>query len=201
MFKRFVLLLLLLPLATMAAEKPNCAVKVMLPDNYFPSVKLETSMGDIVVELNTMKAPNAANNFLRYVMEGEMDGTVFHRVMKNFVVQGGGYDEEFVEQTLHGPICNESGNGLKNVAGSIAMARFEDPHSARRQFFFNVEDNDSLDPSSTRWGYAVFGTVLSGMEVLEEISKVKTGYNEYLDAEDVPKKNVVLIKATVLAAE
>lgn len=201
MFKKLVLLSLLLPLASIAAEKPNCALKVMLPDNYFPSVKLETSMGDIVVELNTMKAPAASNNFLRYVMEGEMDGTVFHRVVEDFVVQGGGYDEKFIEQTLHDPICNESGNGLKNVAGSIAMARFEDPHSARRQFYFNLDDNDSLDPASTHWGYAVFGTVRSGMEVLQEISEVKTGYNEYLDAEDVPKKNVVLIKATVLAAE
>jgi peptidyl-prolyl cis-trans isomerase A (cyclophilin A) len=201
MFKKFIFLLLLLPLTTMAAEKPNCALKVMLPDNYFPTVKLETSMGDVVVELNTMKSPAAANNFLRYVMEGEMDGTVFHRVMEDFVVQGGGYNEIFEEKKLYGPICNESGNGLKNVKGTIAMARFEDPHSARRQFFFNLDDNDSLDPSSTRWGYAVFGTVRSGMEVLQEISEVKTGYNEYLDAEDVPKKNVMLIKATVLAAE
>ena len=117
------------------------------------------------------------------------------------MVQGGGYNEIFEEQKLYGPICNESGNGLKNVKGTIAMARFGDPHSARRQFYFNLDDNDSLDPSSTRWGYAVFGTVISGMEVLQEISEVKTGYNEYLDAEDVPKKNVMLIKATVLAAE
>jgi len=201
MIKKFVLMLLLMPFAVVAAEVPNCAVEVVLPDNYFPHVKLETSMGDVVVELDTMRAPAAANNFLRYVQEGEFDGTVFHRVMKKFVVQGGGYNEKFEQGNLHAPICNESGNGLKNIEGTIAMARFADPHSARRQFYFNIKDNDSLDPEASHWGYAVFGTVYSGMEVLQEISKVKTGYNEYLDAEDVPKKNVVLIKATILAEE
>lgn len=199
MFKKIVFILLLAPLAAMATEAPTCVVDAVLPDNYFPHVKLETSMGDIVVELDTMRAPAAANNFLRYVKEGEFDGTVFHRVMKKFVVQGGGYNERFEEKTLYPPICNESGNGLKNVEGSIGMARFSDPHSARRQFYFNIKDNPSLDPEPSHWGYAVFGTVFSGMEVLHEISKVKTGYNEYLDAEDVPKKNVVLIKATIIA--
>ena len=201
MFKKFVFMLLLTPLAAMAAESPNCAVKVVLPDNYFPHVKLETSMGDIVVELDTMRAPAAANNFLRYVQEGEFDGTVFHRVMKKFVVQGGGYNEKYEQKTLHAPICNESGNGLKNVEGTIAMARFTDPHSANRQFYFNLKDNTSLDPEASHWGYAVFGIVYSGMEVLQEMSKVKTGHNDYLNAEDVPKKNIVLIKATILAED
>lgn len=192
---------LLLPLLASADDGPNCKLDVVLPDNYFPQVKLETSMGDIVVELDTMRAPAAANNFLRYVQEGEYDGTIFHRVMKKFVVQGGGYNDKFEQQTLHRPICNEAGNGLKNIEGTIAMARFSDPHSATRQFYFNVNNNKSLDPEASHWGYAVFGTVYSGMEVLQEMSKVKTGYNEYLDAEDVPKQNVMLIKATILAED
>lgn len=201
MIKKIVLMLLLMPLAAAAADGPVCKLDPVLPDNYFPQVKLETSMGDIVVELDTMRAPVAANNFLRYVQEGEYDNTVFHRIEKKFVVQGGGYNDKFEQLTIHDSICNESGNGLKNVTGSIGMARFSDPHSATRQFYFNVGNNDSLDPEASHWGYAVFGTIFSGQEVLQEMSKVKTGYNEYLNAESVPKKNVMLIKATILAED
>ena len=102
---------------------------------------------------------------------------------------------------MHANVCNESGNGLKNVVGSIAMARFEDPHSATRQFYFNMSDNSSLDPNPRSWGYTVFGEVYSGMEVLEAIAEVETGYNEDLDAEDVPLETVLLIRATVLPQE
>jgi len=154
-------------------------------------------MGDMVVELNRLRAPATANNFLRYVLEGEYDGTIFHRVMSGFVVQGGGYTQDIEEKTLYAPVCNESGNGLQNVTGTIAMARFEDPHSATRQFYFNVNDNASLDPNSRSWGYTVFGELISGMEVLEAIAEVETGYNEDLDAEDVPVEPVLLIRASV----
>jgi len=188
--------MLMLPTLSWSAGK-DCFPPEVLADNMFPSVKLHTSMGDIVVELNRMRAPASTNNFLRYVLEGEYDGTIFHRVMPDFVVQGGGYSKDFKEKTLHEPLLNESGNGLKNVTGSIAMARFDDPHSATRQFYFNMSDNASLDPNSRSWGYAVFGEVVSGMEVLEAIAKVKTGYNENLDAEDVPLEPVMLIRATV----
>ncbi len=191
-----VLMLMSVPLTAWSAGK-DCFPPEMIPDNMFPMVKLETSMGDIVVELNRMRAPIASNNFLRYVLEGEYDGTIFHRVMPGFVVQGGGYTRDIEEKTLHGDIFNESGNGLKNVTGSIAMARYDDPHTATRQFYFNMNDNTSLDPNSRSWGYTVFGMVVSGMEVLEAIAAVETGYSEALDAEDVPLVPVLLIKAGV----
>ena len=204
MIKKIVLLLLMIPLTfplTARCAEPDCFPEEMLPDNMFPMVKLETSKGDIVVELNRMRAPASTNNFLRYVLEKEYDGTIFHRVMPGFVVQGGGYTGDIQEKTLHANVCNESGNGLKNVVGSIAMARFEDPHSATRQFYFNMNDNASLDPNSRSWGYTVFGEVYSGMEVLEAIAEVETGYNEDLDAEDVPVETILLIRATVLEQE
>lgn len=197
MIKKFVLLLLLFPVVSWSVD-PDCFPQEMIPDNLFPNIKLETSMGEIVVELNRMRAPANANNFLRYVLEGEYDGTIFHRVMPGFVVQGGGYTRDIEEKTLHASVCNESGNGLKNVTGSIAMARFSDPHSATRQFYFNMNNNTSLDPNSRSWGYTVFGEVISGMEVLEAIAAVKTGYFEGLDAEDVPVEPILLIHATVV---
>ncbi len=197
MIKKFVLLLLLVPVLSWSAD-PDCFPKEMIPDNLFPSIKLETSMGEIVVELNRLRAPSSVNNFLRYVLEGEYNGTIFHRVMSGFVVQGGGYTKDIEEKTLHASVCNESGNGLKNITGTIAMARYADPHTATRQFYFNMNDNASLDPNSRSWGYTVFGEVIAGMEVLEAISAVETGYSEDLDAEDVPVEVVMLIRATVV---
>jgi len=196
MIKKIVLLLMLLPGVCWSAD-PDCFPPEMIPDNLFPAIKLETSMGEIVVELNRLRAPATANNFLRYVLEGEYDGTIFHRVMPGFVVQGGGYTRDIEEKTLHASVCNESGNGLKNVTGSIAMARFDDPHSATRQFYFNMSDNSSLDPNPRSWGYTVFGEVISGREVLDAIAGVETGYSEDLDAEDVPVEPVLLIRASV----
>ena len=200
MIKKYVLSIILIvvsiPLTSWSAGK-DCFPPEMIPDNMFPTIKLETSMGDIEVELNRMRAPITSNNFLRYVLEGEYDGTIFHRVMPAFVVQGGGYTKEIEEKTMHEDILNESGNGLQNITGSIAMARYADPHSATRQFYFNMSDNASLDPGSKSWGYTVFGEVVSGMEVLEAISDVETGYSEDLDAEDVPITPVLLIRASV----
>lgn len=190
------LMLVLIPLTSWSVDK-NCFPPEMIPDNMFPTIKLETSMGDIEVELNRMRAPATVNNFLRYVLEGEYDGTIFHRVMFGFVVQGGGYTTDIEEKTMHENVLNESGNGLQNITGSIAMARYEDPHSATRQFYFNMSDNSSLDPGSRNWGYTVFGEVISGMEVLEAIADVETGYSEALDAEDVPVTPVLLIRASV----
>jgi peptidyl-prolyl cis-trans isomerase A (cyclophilin A) len=197
MIKKFVLLLLMLPVTSWSAD-PDCFPKEMIPDNMFPSVKLETSMGEIVVELNRMRAPASVNNFLRYVLEGEYNGTIFHRVMPGFVVQGGGYTKDIEEKTMHASVCNESGNGLKNITGTIAMARYADPHTATRQFYFNMNDNASLDPNSRSWGYSVFGEVISGMEVLEAIAEMETGYSEDLDAEDVPVEVIMLIHAAVV---
>lgn len=191
-----VLMLISIPQLTLSADK-DCFPPEMIPDNMFPIVVLETSLGVVEVELNRMRAPINSNNFLRYVLEGEYDGTIFHRVMPGFVVQGGGYTKDIEEKTLHDNVLNESGNGLKNITGSIAMARYDDPHSATRQFYFNMNNNTSLDPGSRNWGYTVFGLVVSGMEVLEAISDVETGYSEALDAEDVPQVPVILIKASV----
>jgi peptidyl-prolyl cis-trans isomerase A (cyclophilin A) len=180
------------------AAGPDCFPQDVMPKNRFPSVRLETSMGDIVVELNRLRAPVSSNNFLRYVLEKKYDNTIFHRVMPGFVVQGGGYTEALEERELHPPIINESGNGLKNSPMTIAMARFNDPHSASNQFYFNVAENTSLDPNSRSWGYAVFGQVISGQEVIEAIALVETGYSENLDASDVPLVPVKLLSATVL---
>jgi peptidyl-prolyl cis-trans isomerase A (cyclophilin A) len=200
MIRKYVLPLLLMlvltPLTGWSVDK-DCFPPEMIPDNYFPTVKLETTMGVIEVELNRMRAPITSNNFLRYVLEGEYDGTIFHRVMIGFVVQGGGYTKDIEEKTLHENILNESGNGLKNTFGTIAMARYDDPHSATRQFYFNMEDNASLDPNSKSWGYTVFGEVITGMDVLQAIAEVETGYSEGLDAEDVPVEPIILIKASV----
>lgn len=191
-----VLMLISIPQLTLSADK-DCFPPDMIPDNMFPIIVLETSLGVVEVELNRMRAPITSNNFLRYVLEGEYDGTIFHRVMPGFVVQGGGYTKDIEEKTLYENVLNESGNGLKNVTGSIAMARYDDPHTATRQFYFNMNNNTSLDPGSRNWGYTVFGLVVSGMEVLEAISDVETGYSEALDAEDVPQVPVLLIKASV----
>lgn len=195
---------LLITLAALAAvflstaEAFDCSPEPVLPDNAFPIVVLETSMGTVEVELDRMRAPATVNNFLRYVVEGAYDGTIFHRVMKDFVVQGGGYDENFEERPVHDPVMNESGNGLGNIPWTIAMARFSDPHSATNQFFFNVADNTgALDPSPKQWGYTVFGTVVLGQDVLEKIAAVETGYNAEVDFQDVPLVPVMLTRASV----
>lgn len=175
-----------------------CEVKEVLPDNMFPSVRIETSKGEFVIELNRMRAPITSNNFLGYVLSGHYDNTIFHRVMPGFVVQGGGYTEEFEEKPLRPAIYNESGNGLENSPMTVAMARYDDPHSATSQFFVNLGVNSSLDPNSRSWGYTVFGSVVSGQDVVEAIGAVATAYNQDLDATDVPVSTVMLKKASVI---
>ncbi|NQY37037.1 MAG: peptidylprolyl isomerase [Alteromonadaceae bacterium] len=170
------------------------------PTNIYPSVKLETSMGIIIVELDRVKAPITVDNFLTYVVTGEYNDTIFHRVIEDFVVQGGGYDKKFTPKKVNKDIPNESGNGLKNEIGTIAMAKERDPHSANRQFFFNVADNTSLNPGR-RWGYAVFGTVTEGQDIIDAIAKVKTDFNEASGWDDVPVEPIMLIKATLMPAQ
>ena len=146
--KTTVLVLLLAGFTTTAvAQKPECFPAEVIPENMFPNVRLETSMGDIIVELDRLRAPVSSNNFLRYALAGKYDNTIFHRVMPGFVVQGGGYTESLEERELYAPIINESGNGLRNMPMTIAMARFDDPHSATNQFYFNLAANSSLDPN------------------------------------------------------
>ncbi len=169
------------------------------PNNLFPQVKLETSKGTIVVELDRIKAPITVDNFLTYVVTGDYNNTIFHRVIEGFVVQGGGYDANYVPRKIGENIFNESGNGLKNETYTIAMAKENRPHTANRQFYFNMGDNTNLDPGMN-WGYAVFGAVTEGEDVLEEIAKQKTGFNAELGWEDVPVEPIILIKATLLPA-
>ncbi len=179
----------------------NCHAKdpVIDPDNLFPQVKLETSMGVIIVELDSIRAPITVNNFLTYVVSGEYNNTIFHRIVPEFIVQGGGYTQDFEVKKIHKTIVNESGNGLKNELGTIAMAKENSPHSANRQFFFNIADNTSLDPGR-RWGYAVFGAIIEGQEVVDAMALVATKYNDEMDWEDVPIKPIILIKASLLPA-
>ncbi|MCG9711950.1 peptidyl-prolyl cis-trans isomerase [Shewanella insulae] len=167
-------------------------------DTIYPKVKLETTMGDIVVELDRKRAPITVDNFLTYVVKGHYDNTLFHRIIPGFVVQGGGLNPKLEEKPYGDPIVNESGNGLSNSLGTIAMAREDNPHSATAQFYFNVGDNKRLDPSKRRWGYAVFGEVMEGMEVLEAMAEVETQINTKLGWADFPVKPIILKKATLL---
>ncbi|MCK4865062.1 MAG: peptidyl-prolyl cis-trans isomerase [Gammaproteobacteria bacterium] len=164
-------------------------------------VKLETSLGDITLELDLTRAPVTVLNFLKYVRSGHYDGTIFHRVIKEFMIQGGGFTPEFVRKEPDATIKNEAANGLKNVRGSIAMARTNDPHSASTQFFINVVDNsflDHTDKNSPRgWGYAVFGHVIKGMNVVDKIRNVRTGSAGPFPA-NAPVKTVLIHKATII---
>jgi peptidyl-prolyl cis-trans isomerase B (cyclophilin B) len=163
-------------------------------------VKLSTSMGDITLELYPDKAPATVANFLKYVNEGFYDGTIFHRVIDGFMIQGGGMDAQMKEKATGAPIQNEADNGLKNDAYTIAMARTQNPHSASAQFFINVKDNDFLNHSAKTvqgWGYAVFGKVVAGKEVVDKIKVVATGNKGF--HQNVPLEPVILKKATVVS--
>ncbi|MBF7052488.1 peptidyl-prolyl cis-trans isomerase [Halomonas sp. KAO] len=161
-------------------------------------IVLQTTFGDIRVELNHEKAPKTAANFEQYVREGFYDGTLFHRVIEGFMVQGGGFDENFDQKPTHAPIENEADNGLANEIGTLAMARTQDPHSATAQFFINVADNTFLNHSGKSiqgWGYCVFGRVVDGMDVVEKIKNVDTT-RRGMHA-DVPAEDVVIKKAYI----
>lgn len=162
-----------------------------------PMVELRTSKGDVVVELFADKAPKSAENFVRYVKDGHYNGTIFHRVIDGFMVQGGGFDAAMNQKPTRAPIENEAKNGLKNEPGTLAMARTSDPHSASAQFFINLVPNTFLDyPSRDGWGYAVFGKVVKGMDVVEKIGKVPT--KNVGPHRDVPAEAVVIEAARVL---
>jgi peptidyl-prolyl cis-trans isomerase B (cyclophilin B) len=162
-------------------------------------IKLTTNQGVIVLDLNAEKAPKTVANFLAYVEAGHYDNTVFHRVIKNFMVQCGGFEPGMNQKPCQAPIENEAANGLKNKRGTIAMARTSDPHSATAQFFINVVDNDFLDfksPMSQGWGYCVFGEVSEGMDVVDKIRAVKTGNKGF--HQDVPVDDVIIEKAEIV---
>ncbi|MFH1036244.1 MAG: peptidylprolyl isomerase [Pseudomonadota bacterium] len=162
-------------------------------------VKIETSMGDIEVELYEDKAPKSVANFLAYVKEGHYDGTIFHRVINGFMIQGGGFTADMKQKPTKNPVDNEADNGLKNEAYTLAMARTQDPHSASAQFFINVKNNEFLNHTSKTpqgWGYAVFGKVVKGQGVINKIKAVPTGSKGMFD--DVPKDAVTIVKAEVV---
>ncbi len=162
-------------------------------------VELHTNHGVIKLELDAEKAPKTVANFLEYVKKGHYDGTVFHRVIDGFMIQGGGFEAGMKQKPTDATIENEANNGLKNERGSIAMARTNDPHSASAQFFINVADNDFLNhtsPTPQGWGYAVFGKVVDGLDVVDKIKKVRTGSKGF--HQDVPMDDVVIEKAVVV---
>ncbi|MCF2859071.1 peptidylprolyl isomerase [Pseudoalteromonas sp. SMS1] len=176
-------------------------------DNLFPKVQINTSLGKITVELDRSRAPITVNNFLTYVVNDDYKGSVFHRVErdeaneKDFVIQGGGYDKDYDGMFERKPIFNESGNGMKNDMYSVAMAYQDNkPHSGTRQFFFNMDDNDHLNPGRG-WGFAVFGNVTDGYETLDKIMQVETGYNKKLGYSFIPKTTVLIYSIDILPAE
>jgi peptidyl-prolyl cis-trans isomerase B (cyclophilin B) len=162
------------------------------------TVTMQTNKGVITLELDGNKAPDTVANFVAYASAGHYDGTIFHRVIPSFMIQGGGFDADMQQKSTNAPVKNEANNGLKNVTGSIAMARTSDPHSASAQFFINVKDNSFLDhsaPTPSGWGYAVFGKVTDGMDVVRTIESVPTGNKS--GHQDVPLEAVVIEKVTV----
>ena len=173
-----------------SAQAPTPAVEPV-------RVRFTTSLGTFTVELDGQRAPLSAASFAQYVRDGHYDGTIFHRVIGNFVVQGGGYTADGAERPTRPPVVNESGNGLSNRRGTVAMARTDDPHSATSQFYVNLVDNLALDPGPTRWGYAVIGRVVEGMEVVEKIASVPTGGRPPFP-EDAPLAPIVIQSAEIL---
>mgnify|MGYP003508461331 FL=1 len=160
-------------------------------------VRFETTLGAFTVEVDPARAPLTAMSFLQYVRDQHYDGTIFHRVIGNFVIQGGGYLPDGTEKPVRGGVPNESGNGLSNRRGTVALARTGDPHSGTSQFYVNLADNIALDPSPTRWGYAVFGRVVEGMDVVDRIASVATGSSGAFQ-EDAPLQPVVITSARVI---
>lgn len=191
MRRLFLSLALLLPLAATA-------------DN--PQVTMETSEGTVVIELHQDKAPVTVANFLQYVDQGYYNGTVFHRVIPRFMIQGGGFTRDYQQKDTLAPITNEANNGLRNLRGTLAMARTSDPHSATSQFFINTVNNPNLDhrgENASGWGYAVFGKVVKGMDVVDRISALPTGRGTLngMPASDVPNRPVIIRSIARLAED
>jgi cyclophilin family peptidyl-prolyl cis-trans isomerase len=164
-----------------------------------PRVQVVTSLGNFTIELNAERAPLTVANFLKYVDQGQYSGTIFHRVVANFVIQGGGFDTSFKAKPAATKTVNESGNGLTNQRGTVGLARSAEPHSGDCQFYVNVNDNSPLDPSQARWGYAVFGKVVEGMDVVDRISSVSTGAKAQFK-EDAPLQSVIIEKIERVAS-
>jgi cyclophilin family peptidyl-prolyl cis-trans isomerase len=161
------------------------------------TIDIQTTEGSITLQLDGRRAPITVKNFIKLIKNEYFNGTIFHRVIPNFMIQGGGFNKNLLDLESINSIPNESGNGLTNLRGTIAMARTSDPHSANAQFFINTKDNSFLNPKSGRWGYAVFGNVIKGMNIVDKISKKPTG-PEGRFAEDVPIEDIVINKIVIL---
>ncbi len=179
----------------------NTKGQYIQPNNLFPKVRFETSLGNFIVELDRYRAKLTVDNFLGYVIRGQYNKTLIHRVEEGYLIQAGGFMTNYAEIEPDKPIFNESGNGLKNKKSTIAMAKqLGDAHSATSQFFLNLNDNSNLDPGK-KWGYAVFGQVIAGYEVLEAIALVEVGYSPELGYPTVPKKMITIIRVVILEEE
>ncbi len=189
--KTAIIAALLFSTATYATDKTKMSMT---------TIKFTTNQGDIVLELDGEKAPNTVKNFVAYVEDGFYEGTIFHRIIPNFMAQGGGFTSDFKQKKTQNPVDNEADNGLKNDRGTIAMARTNDPHSATGQFFINLSDNGFLNHSSKTsqgWGYAVFGKVTEGMDVIDTMAAIPTGSGGMFPT-DVPQEEVIIEKAEVI---
>jgi peptidyl-prolyl cis-trans isomerase A (cyclophilin A) len=179
--------------ADKAADKAAEAAKNAVPAAPSPRVEVFTSMGNFTIELNAERAPLTVPHFLRYVDSGQYTNSIFHRVIASFLIQGGGYDTHYNLKATPYKVFNESGNGLTNQRGTVGMARTSEPHGADSQFYVNLYDNAALDPNQSRWGYAVFGKIVQGMEVVDKIGNVSTGKVGPIK-EDAPLDQVVILK-------
>jgi cyclophilin family peptidyl-prolyl cis-trans isomerase len=185
--------MLLAPVLVGAQELPEAAT-----GSPNPQVQIVTTLGNFTVELNRDRAPFTVDNFLNYVREGHYEGTIFHRVIHGFVAQGGGYTADMSDKPAGRSVVNESGNGLTNLRGTIGLARTAEPHSGNAQFYLNLADNNDLNPRPTRWGYTVFGKIIDGMDVVDEIGQKPTGAGGVFDR-DVPLETIVIERAEILS--
>ena len=174
-----------------------CPDEILYPDASFPELTIKTNQGEVVIELDRNRAPLTVNHFLWHVKNHSYDNNLIHRVVADYVIQSGAFKADLSEVNSCGMVFNESGNGLSNERGTIAMARYDDPHSAGSSFYINLADNTNLDPNQKSWGYTVFGIVISGMDVLDQIAQSKTGYNQQLAAADVPIDSITIISVSL----
>lgn len=178
---------------SLAADPPPAPAAKPAATSTSPQLQVVTSMGNFTIELNSERAPLTVAHFLTYVDQGYYSNTIFHRVVQSFVIQAGGFDTDYNPKHAPVKVVNESGNGLSNVRGSVGMARTQSPHAADAQFYVNLNDNQALDPQQTRWGYAVFGRVIQGMDVVDKIGNVATGAHGNLK-EETPLKPVIVLR-------
>ncbi len=170
-----------------------CPTEPAYPDVMYPELTLHTNLGEVVIELDRRRAPLTVNHFLHLVTQQAYDDNIVHRVVADYVVQTGAFKSDLSPVTSCGKLFNESGNGLSNDRGTLAMARYEDPHSAESSFYINLKDNHNLDPNKKSWGYTVFGYVVSGMEVIDQMGQSTTTFSPQLEAKDVPLKPIQII--------